>query len=147
MAKRQASGVSELAKASIHRLEDARALVEAGRWMGAMYLAGYAVECLLKTKLMRRYRCRNLEELETKLRKRRRIAELSSLFTHSLMTLVDLLECRDRMRTHPDVWGNFTHVNQWKPAWRYWSNPATEEDANDFLAATERVLRWIHANT
>ncbi len=40
-------GVSEQEKAGKHRMQDARVLLNAGRWRGAMYLAGYSVECLL----------------------------------------------------------------------------------------------------
>ena len=58
------NGVSELAGASRQRLADAKALLNASRWRGAMYMAGYAVECLLKTKLMHIYNCQNLGELE-----------------------------------------------------------------------------------
>jgi len=43
-------GISEQSKASKHRLDDARALLNAGRWRSAMYLSGYAVECLIKIK-------------------------------------------------------------------------------------------------
>ena len=35
-----------------------------------MYIAGYAVECLLKTKLMQIYGCQNLRELEEVLQRR-----------------------------------------------------------------------------
>jgi hypothetical protein len=46
-------GISEQAKAGKHRLDDAHVLFNGARWRGAMYLAGYAIECRLKTKLMR----------------------------------------------------------------------------------------------
>ena len=48
-------GISEQEKASVHRREDARILFEQDRLRGSMYLAGYAVECLLKARLMRIY--------------------------------------------------------------------------------------------
>lgn len=35
-------------------MEDARALLEAGRWAGAYYMIGYAVECALKAAIARR---------------------------------------------------------------------------------------------
>jgi len=38
------NGVSELAGASHQRLADAKALLNAVRWRGAMYMAGYAAE-------------------------------------------------------------------------------------------------------
>ena len=56
------NGISEQASASHQRLEDAKALLNASRWRGAMYMGGYAVECLLKTKLMQIYDCKNLRE-------------------------------------------------------------------------------------
>ena len=67
-------GVSEQRKAGKHRLDDARALFEKQRWRGAMYLAGYSIECLLKTKLMERHGCRNLNELEDELGLRGKVA-------------------------------------------------------------------------
>jgi len=63
-------GVSEQRKAGKHRLEDAQALLNKSRWRGAMYMAGYAIECLLKTKLMRMFDCRHLRELEEELQTR-----------------------------------------------------------------------------
>ena len=37
-------GVSEQSKAGKHRMDDARALFDAIRWRGAMYMSGYAIE-------------------------------------------------------------------------------------------------------
>ena len=53
-----------------HRMDDARALFNSVRWRGAMYLAGYSIECLLKTKLMRMFDCRHLQELDEELQRR-----------------------------------------------------------------------------
>jgi hypothetical protein len=70
MAQPLHDGVSELAKSGKHRHDDAKALFQADRWRGAMYLDGYSVEGLLKTKLMRMYDCRHLRELEQVFRDR-----------------------------------------------------------------------------
>jgi HEPN domain-containing protein len=35
-------------RAALHRYDDAALLLEAGRTTGAVYLAGYTVECMLK---------------------------------------------------------------------------------------------------
>ncbi len=40
---------AELQKLSEERIEDARALLAAQRWAGAYYVAGYALECALKS--------------------------------------------------------------------------------------------------
>lgn len=41
-------GITEQSKASAHRGDDAHALLNATRWRGAMYMAGYSVECSLR---------------------------------------------------------------------------------------------------
>ncbi len=50
-------GVTEQGKVGKHRMDDARVLLNAARWRGATYMAGYSIECLLKTKLMRMFDC------------------------------------------------------------------------------------------
>ncbi len=91
-------GVSEQAKASVHRLDDARALFNAGRWRGVMYRAGYAVACLLKTKLMQMYSCRTLHELEDELQWRGALADHTTVFTHHLELLFRLTQRFDQLR-------------------------------------------------
>lgn len=147
MARRQPSGVSELTKASNHRLEDARALLVAKRWQGAMYMAGYAVECLHKTKLMQRYRCRTLDQLDDVLRQKRRISDRWSMYSHELLTMMELLGCVERVQTDPRMWRTVNAINQWSPAWRYTENPHAKRIAADFIVGVERVLQWIQANT
>jgi hypothetical protein len=45
---------AELRQLAEDRLRDAECLLAAGRWSGAYYLAGYAVECGLKACIMAR---------------------------------------------------------------------------------------------
>jgi len=140
------NGVSEQGKAGKHRLDDARALINAVRWRGAMYLAGYAVECLLKTKLMQKYECRHLMELEAELRQRGEIGACVTVFTHELEMLLRLTGGRDRLRQSAETWRAFTLVNQWVPAWRYSPSLSNADDAKDFLEAVEKVSRWLEHN-
>jgi HEPN domain-containing protein len=146
MARKRYTGVSEQAKAGKHRLEDARTLLAAGRWRGAMYLAGYAVECYLKAKLMRTLGCRKLEELEDRLRERGVLAGQATIYTHHLESLMRLAGGIDRLRRNPARWRTFTLANQWIPAWRYSANLSTREDATDFLEAIEDTIHWIDRN-
>jgi len=78
MARSEFHGMSEQRKAAIKRLRDARFLLDqqtGQNWRdqsglhsrGAMYLAGYAIECKLKAIAMETFRCRTLEELRVKL--------------------------------------------------------------------------------
>src|SRR5262244_1655519 len=105
------TGVSEQARASTHRLDNARALLNAGRWRGAMYMAGYAVECLLKTKLMQIYSCRTLHDLEGELQRRGVLTEQTTVFTHHLELLLRLTQRFDQLRQHRLLWSQFALVN------------------------------------
>jgi len=139
-------GVSEQSKASKHRLDDARALLNAARWRGAMYMSGYAVECLIKTKLMQSYGCRNLYELEDELQRRGILASHATVFTHHLELLLRLTPNFDRLRQNQEIWPKFNIVNRWMPAWRYNSDLANRQDAEDFLEAVLDMIKWIENN-
>ena len=139
-------GISDQAKAATHRLDDARALFNASRWRGAMYMAGYSVECLLKTKLMQRYGCRTLRELEDELQRRGVLAEHATVFTHHLELLLRLTQRLDSLRQNRILWPQFTLVNRWIPAWRYTADTANRQDAADFQEAVEQLMQWIENN-
>lgn len=139
-------GVSEQAKASKHRLDDARALLNAVRWRGAMYMAGYAVECLLKAKLMRKFDRRNLSELEDELQRRGMLAAQATVFTHHLEALLGMAQGLDRLRGNRTLWQQFNRVNRWIPAWRYSPNLSSRDEAEDFFEAVEQVLHWVENN-
>lgn len=139
-------GVTEQSKSSIHRRDDAIALLNAGRWRGAMYLAGYSIECLLKAKLMRMFGCSNLIDLEEELQRRGLLASGATIFTHQLEVLVRLTNGLDRLRQDAVLWPLFNIVNRWIPAWRYNPHPSSPEDAEDYLAAVNKIRHWIDNN-
>lgn len=127
-------------------MDDAWALLNAVRWRGAMYMAGYSVECLLKTKLMRMFDCRQLSELEDELQKRGMLAAQATVFTHQLEVLLRLTTALDRLRHNEECWRSFNMVNRWVPAWRYNADVSNAGDAKDFLDAVEKVSHWIEHN-
>jgi hypothetical protein len=139
-------GVTEQSKAAIHRWEDACALLSCVRWRGAMYMAGYAVEYLLKSKLMVMYGCQNLLALEEELQRRKLLGERSTVFTHELELLLRLANGLDRLRQNDVHWPLFNIVNRWMPAWRYNPDLSKREDAEDYLNAVDRIRHWIEAN-
>ena len=139
-------GVSEQAKAGKHRMDDARALLDADRWRGAMYMAGYSIECLLKTKLMRMFSCRHLRELEDELQGKGILPAQATVFTHQLELLLRLTNAIDRLRQNEQNWRMFNMVNRWIPAWRYTADLSNAEDAKDFVDAVEKVSHWIENN-
>lgn len=140
------NGISEQGKAGKHRMDDAQVLLGAARWRGAMYMAGYRVECLLKTKLMRKYKCHNLEELEEELHTRGLLAEHATIYTHQLHQLLRMTGAMDRMRENPANWQSFAIVNTWIPAWRYNPDSSNPDAAKDFLKAVEDVSQWVENN-
>jgi HEPN domain-containing protein len=146
MAKERYYGISEQTKAGQHRLDDARVLFDAERWRGCMYLAGYPVECLLKAKLMRKFRRRHLAALEDALQARGALPNQGTVFTHQLEMLLRLTGVMDRMRSDKGIWRRFNTVNRWLPAWRYNASLSNREEAEDFLEAIDETLRWIENN-
>jgi HEPN domain-containing protein len=146
MSRTQYAGVSTQKKASKHRLGDAQALFNAGRWRCAMYIAGYSVECLLKAKLMKMYNCRQLGQLEEVLQKRGLLAVNATIFTHQLYPLLRLAQGLERLRQNRTLWPSFNLVNRWVPAWRYSTNLSNRKNAENFLQAVEQILDWIEHN-
>jgi HEPN domain-containing protein len=138
--------VSEQIKASLHRLEDAEALFAAERWRGAMYVAGYALECVLKAKLMQRFQCRTLERLEERLHQRRLIRKSRSVFTHEIELLFQLSGVVDRLKDNTAMYAHLKFVNRWTPAWRYSVEPTRRDDAEDFLTAVRELRSWVASN-
>src|SRR5438128_2101014 len=147
MARTLYSGVSEQSKAGKHRRDDAHALFAACRWRGAMYLAGYSIECLLKARLMQRYGCRQLRDLERQSRSRGLLSELATVFDHRREVLFALTGALDRLKANRELWGRFRVMNQWIPAWRYSADLSNEKDAQRFLDAVGQMIHWIEANT
>jgi HEPN domain-containing protein len=146
MPRKRHSGVTDQVRASRHRLDDAQALFEKGRWRGCMYVAGYSIECLLKAKLMQRFGCRTLEKLEDELHARRLLRRGRSVFTHELELLLRLLDGLERARSDRRGAERFDLVNKWVPAWRYNPDPANRDTAATFLAAVRALRSWVMNN-
>ncbi|MCC6321376.1 MAG: hypothetical protein IT438_08075 [Phycisphaerales bacterium] len=139
-------GISEQAKAAIYRRKDARALFSKGEphARGAMYLAGYAIECKIKAKAMERHRCSTLAALRKKLD-----LEHESVYSHGLEALVtDLLPKGTRLRlfTGEARLAFTSQVNTWSPEWRYDPKSPGVPKAQKFLEAIGEVWDWLENN-
>jgi HEPN domain-containing protein len=146
MARETHHGVSEQAKASLHRRDDAQVLFDAAHWRGAMYLGGYSVECLIKAKLMQKFGCRTIRGLEEELKDRGLIPTEATMYTHHFESLFRVSGFLDRLRKDARLWASFTIVNRWVPAWRYDPDLSKKEEAEDFFEALDRIASWIRAN-
>jgi hypothetical protein len=111
-----------------------------------MYLAGYSIECVLKTKLMQKFECRHLSALEEELQHKGILSSRQTVFTHQLEQLLRLSGRMSALRRQADLWRSFNIANRWVPAWRYNTSLSSKEDATDYLEAVVSVSQWIENN-
>jgi HEPN domain-containing protein len=130
---------AELQWLAKERIREAKALLGAGHWSGAYYLAGYAVECAVKAciaKLMKS------EEFPDK-----KFAD--KCWTHNLTQLLDPAGLKDdfaaAMRADRDFAAKWETVQQWDESSRY--ARTTRAKAWDlYKAITDRkhgVFSWL----
>lgn len=123
------------------RILDASALLAAGRWAYAYYVAGYAVECALKS-------CVLAQMIHTGgVFTDKKFAEWC--FTHDYGTLVKLAGLNPQLdaerAANPAFLGFWGTAILWKETSRYEQKTQPEADAL-YLAITDNangVMRWI----
>lgn len=120
-------------QAAKQRFEDARFLLEAERTTGAIYLAGYCVECMLKAMIL------------SILPAGRRIEMLGS-FRGSRAHDYDWLRSRYLTSGGPQftkaIARAFSFVNTWAVEVRYKAGTSKYGDAKTFLDSTEEIMTW-----
>jgi HEPN domain-containing protein len=93
------------------RLDDARHLFAAGRFDGASYLCGYAVELALKARICNTLGWTDFPESS------REFEPYRSLKTHSLEVLLTFTGQQQNVKTNHLV--EWSHVTSWDPESRY----------------------------
>jgi HEPN domain-containing protein len=122
------------------RIDDAKTLLDNQRWDGAYYLAGYAVECGLKSCIIAKLL--STDEFPEK-------SFSSNCWTHNLSQLLSLAGLKDKLEIDPDVNLNFTLVKDWNEAVRYDLKGAIDARTRAeelYFAVTDPahgVLSWI----
>ena len=140
-------GRTELSKAAVQRRRDAWVLLAAHRWRGAMYLAGYAVECKLKVQLMERYNCFDLNRLEDKIEAvTGRRPNLATVRGHNLEYLMGFSGSWERLRQNRDVYRCFVVCNTWDHRWRYRGDLGKQQEARRFMECVDRLYDWLSHN-
>ena len=128
--------------ASRRRREDAEALHEARRWAGAIYLAGYAIECSLKALI-----CSN--EGKNSFKETRMFK--SGVQVNTLHNLTRLLQevpaiqraiRLDRTGTYIKAWNTITSLWQ-KDELRYWDKLGDEVSSKHFIDSVKVMHRFI----
>ncbi len=114
------------------RLEDAKVLLEHHRHDGAMYLAGFAVECLFKAVILAN---------STPGQRTRLAARLKSEIGHDLDGLRKEL-ARRSLHLGEHEREAFVQVNTWDNNQRYDSRVQSRVDAEAVFAAAETLFAW-----
>jgi hypothetical protein len=131
---------AELKQLVRERLREARVLLRARCWSGAYYLAGYAVECALKTCIIKRLM--TIDEFPE-----RRFSE--DCYTHRLPQLLGLSGLQGAFdaacAADPDLLARWGTVRDWRETSRYARTPKDKAERL-YAAITDKkngVLTWI----
>jgi hypothetical protein len=127
---------ADLKKLARARIKDAKALLKAGRYDGAIYICGYAVEVGLKLRICKTLKWASFPE------KTAEFSSYKSFKTHDLDVLLHLSGIEARIKkTYLFEW---SVVGQWDPETRY--NPvggASQADAVNMIASTEKLVKIL----
>jgi hypothetical protein len=130
----------ELRQLAEDRISDAAALLGAGRWSGAYYLAGYALECGLKA-------CIAMLTNQDDFPRDRRFVE--ECYTHNLEKLLKAAGLKPSLDAdtlaNPAFMGNWGVAKDWQETSRY--DQKTQPEAQTLYDAIanvpDGVLPWI----
>ena len=134
------------------RLDDARCLRDSRhpqRANGAIYMAGFAVECLLKALLLERHPNLGKPVDPAKLsRSDREVFEL--LYSHDLGDMLGFLPELEkklsavRTKSRRSAWQAFNDIcEEWTVYARYSPRTASMEQAADYIDTVEEVKQWL----
>jgi HEPN domain-containing protein len=124
------------------RIADAKALLAARRWAAAYYLAGYAVECGLKSCILARVGGAAELIFEDK-----RFSE--KCWTHVLSQLLELAGLQATlaadMAADPELLRYWDRAKEWRESSRYAGKTKTDaEELYEAIAAKKHgVLQWL----
>lgn len=127
---------NELRKIARERLKDAKALLRAGRYDGAIYLGGYVVEIALKERICKTLRWSGFPQT------RGEFQNFSSFRTHDLDVLLSLSGVETLIKTK--YLAEWSAVAAWDPEARY--NPigsVIKTDADSLVEAARTLLRVL----
>ena len=127
----------EIAKEKLHAAE---VLLAAGEWASAYYLAGYAVECGLKSCIIAR-----LAKTPHLISEENQKKYSENCWTHDVEKLLDLAGLRGVLEADATLRRHWMYVKVWDEQSRY--KGKNENDArslyNAITDATDGVMTWL----
>jgi HEPN domain-containing protein len=119
-------------RVAFQRLDDGSALLEISRPHAAIYLTGYAVECILKALLLASTPAGQRSEM---------LATFRGAVAHNIDWLRDRLVQRiGRLPVNENR--HVSLVSSWSTDLRYEPGPGDRDDAEAFLASADAILKW-----
>ncbi len=125
--------------AAIHRLEDAQGLMslaQAGqrrRWRGACYIAGIAVECMIKYAVCYQHGLIYVDD---------KFPELIAGKGHDLVYGIEKANLSHAVR-HPEIALVWNQVKEWEVNWRYAPDDGAPNECRRFVEACATFCAWI----
>lgn len=115
------------------RLQEAEVLFTAGFYIGSVYLAGYAVECMLKTLILNSLPEKRHEKAEAQFRGQRahRYEWLRSRYAQAHAPGLPAVISK-----------SLVFVSTWDTALRYTPGLGEREDSLRFLREVQKILKW-----
>jgi HEPN domain-containing protein len=132
MSTRRYREVRRFHRVAVQRFEEASFLLENGFTTAAVYLGGYAVECILKCLLLARTPPGRHGDA---------IASFTGRAAHSFSWLRRQLGQRG-VNFPPEVVRQLTDVGSWTTDLRYSPVAVSEQEAQEFMAAVSGLLEW-----
>ena len=125
--------VRHFSRAGQQRLLDAEFLLTVKRTTGAVYLAGYCVECMLKALIL----------AETPIEQEQAVlARFRGRVGHDYESLKEQYETRSGRRLPRHITPDFAAVNEWATEMRYKPGTTNMKQSRAFLAAARRITQW-----
>lgn len=121
------------------RIEEAEILLDAGKWDGTYYVAGYSVECALKSCIIKKL-------MTTDAFPDKKFSEYC--YKHDLSMLLRLAGLEDELNATAAVAAKWTVVKVWSEQSRYEfgrDEPIAREFYNAIVDPVEGVLPWIQS--
>lgn len=113
-----------------NRLLDAEVLLKNRRYRGAVYLAGYSVECALKWAITRR---------------NQKVYLPAEFETHDLQELIKHTGLYSEMQQDTKTWNLFSAlIDDWGPHGRYETATLSSQDAGRLYNQINQVYSWIN---
>jgi len=120
-------------QAALRRFEDAEFLLDGERTTGAVYLAGYAVECMLKAMILSRTREKEQADVA---------ASFRGVKAHDFGWLMKEYLARKGPQIPKAISRLFYLVNTWTTSIRYRPGAVRKREAIAFVRAAKDILSW-----